>query len=155
MLTLLPIFALYLWKKTNNAEYLSSMYYFEELYASLNENRESRLYPFMFLARRHLLTCVIIFVDPDYGMNFKISAACLIQLCQVGYVIFARPFKSAKDNIGEIMNEVSFLGLIGTMVVLREQSDWNSTNESVFLGFILMNNLLFMVITIGMTLRFV
>ena len=90
---------MYLWKKSNNAEYLNSMYYFREIYGSQKANKESRLYPIMFFLRRFTLGCLVIFLDPDFGINIKVVSIIGVQVTMVIYILFARPFESQKDNI--------------------------------------------------------
>ena len=103
----------------------------------------------MFFLRRLLLGVFIIFIDPDGWLTTKLTWLCVTQLVQTSYLIIIRPFVSSKDNLSEIINEVTFMSLCLPLFIFREESDWIGGSEGVLLGIIMTNQVVFMFISIG------
>ena len=56
----------------------------------------------------------------------------IIQFCYVIWIIVLRPFSETKGNIIEIINELFFIVLLGSLVYLNSEENWNATNTSIY-----------------------
>lgn len=61
-------------------------------------------------------------------------------------IIFLRPFKLAKDNLLEIVNEVFFSSMIFMLCIYNDRSKWSNTSETAYLMLIMSNSGIIMLI---------
>ena len=115
--------------------------YFAEIYDGIKDNTASKLFFFIFILRRFLMVAVIVFMR-----NANIWARCicftLIQITVLFYTIIVRPFEKIKDNMIELVNEITFAILCIIIVVCNDESRWVSSLDSVLIYFLMFVGLL-------------
>ena len=97
--------------------------YFGEIYDGFKDNHASKLYMFIFLLKRFLMACVIVFMR-----NANVMLRCIlfisIQFCVLVYLIIFRPFEDKKNNLIESINEIACLILCITITIFNDESKW-------------------------------
>ena len=96
----------------------------------------ARLYTFVSLVRKLLMVFLIVLI-PDSLCLLKISILIILQTVYLVYGIFKRSFDECKDQLVEIINEFVFLVLITILIQYRYEPDWNDTSADIFIGIIL------------------
>ena len=92
----------------------------------------------------------VIFLINMVSLNSKIliEILSLIQIIYLVCLIILRPFKEIKANLIEIMNEIYFFLLLGSLIFLNDESDWNLYNTLVYMWVLASNSMTIFIITI-------
>jgi hypothetical protein len=64
-----------------------------------------------------------------------------VHLISAAFVILARPFQSAKDNVNEIINESIYLILVLSLIYLKNEAAWKGAFKYVFMALIILCSL--------------
>lgn len=129
-------------------EQLEKTYFTKELYDGLEETWKARLFPAMWLVKRvGFVTVIFLLSDMNYILKFTIfimsQSIYIIGLC----VSF--PFKAYKDFAGELCNEIFLLIGICAPVYLNDEKDWDTRENTVYLGALFLSNCIFTLISVG------
>ena len=149
LLVLFGILALYQWFISNRQGDIESMLYFAEFFASVKSSKKSRFYALMFILRRSILWSIVILFSGAYSLFGKTVFFTGIQLIYLSYILIERPFKDKKDNIWEIINELIYSVLWGSLLFLKDEQAWTDYYEKIYVGLMLANNLFFTLISFG------
>ena len=119
----------------------------EEIFNGLKMQKSSKLYVSTLLIRRALFVVLLITLTSIQSW-LLISILSLFQFWYLVYIIILRPFKSIKDNIIEISNELYFSILLSSLTFLNSETDWNSSITNIYMWVIGSNGfIIFFVIT--------
>ena len=117
-----------------------------ELFSGLKPERKFKLYSWVFMIKKAIFVSFLITLS-IVSSRILIGILSTLQLGYLIYVSVLRPFKETKWNIIEILNEIYFIWLFGSLAYLNSESNWNSTLISIFTWFIASNNMwIFMII---------
>ena len=97
--------------------------YLAEIYDGLKDTNLSKLYMFIFLLKRFLMACVIVFLR-DANIWLRCVLFAIIQLLVLLYIIIVRPFEDKKNNLIESINEITCLILCITITIFNDESRW-------------------------------
>ena len=81
--------------------------YLSEIYDGFKDNSASKLFVFIFLIKRFLMACAIVFMR-NANIWIRIMLFAFIQILILIYTITVRPYKKVKENLIEIINEITF-----------------------------------------------
>ena len=119
-----------------------------EFFTGLKMLKKAKIYlPILLLRRAFFVAMLIIFVSPPSWVI--ISILWLLQLLYLFYLITQRPFKEAKDNIIEIINEIFFLILLSSLIYLNWEENWNDIKTTAYIWIITSNNIIVFSIVIS------
>ena len=145
LLFVLSIIKLISLRKEENFE---ALFYTKELFVGTKSNWVARTYSTVWILRRILYTSVFILFS-NLIFLYKLISVLTIQGLYLVYLLTVRPFESRKDIIGEVSNEIFlFLGLL-SMCYFNTESKWSTNATRVYLGFLLLSNIVFTSIAIG------
>ena len=90
--------------------------YLSEVYDGFKDNAASKLFLFLFIVKRFMMACVIVFMR---NMNnwVRIILFALVQITYLIYTIIVRPYQKVKDNLIEILNEITLTLLCLAIVI--------------------------------------
>lgn len=74
-----------------------------------------------------------------------------VQLVYLAYGAYLRPYREAKANVIEVVNEVYFLLLLSSLIYLNTESEWTPTLTSIYLWVLSSNSMTVFMIIIGKT----
>ena len=92
----------------------------EEIFSGVKMQKSSKLYVPILLIRRALFVVLLITLASIQSW-LLISILSLFQFWYFVYIIILRPFKSIKDNIIEISNELYFSILLSSLIFLNSE----------------------------------
>jgi len=72
----------------------------------------------------------------------QIIMLLLGQILYMSLLVWMRPFREAKNNIMEIINECFFVSLILMLTAYNKKHDWTKTAENGYLGLIMANSII-------------
>ena len=81
-----------------------------------------------------------------------IGVLTILQLCYTIFIIIQRPFEETKWNIIEIVNELYFFILFGSLIHLNSIEKWSFIITRVYIWVIVSNNMVAFLIVFGMLL---
>ena len=110
--------------------------YLSEIYDGFKDNTASKLFIFIFLLKRFLMACVIVFMR-NVNIWARVILFALIQITVLIYSIIVRPFKKVKENLIEILNEVTFTLLCLVIVVCNDESRWFNDLDNILIFFLM------------------
>ena len=118
-----------------------------DFFVGLKPQKRFRSYLALLLLRRLVF---VVFLINMVSLNSKILIEILlvIQIIYLVCLIILRPFKEIKANIIEIMNEIYFFLLFGSLIYLNDESDWNLHNTLVYMWVLASNSMSIFIITI-------
>ena len=119
-----------------------------ELFSGLKPERKFKLYSWVFMIKKIIFVSFLITLS-IVSSRILIGILSTLQLVYLIYVSILRPFKETKWNIIEILNEIYFIWLFGSLTYLNSESNWNSTLISIYTWFIASNNMLIFIIIIS------
>jgi cysteine-rich repeat protein len=143
------LLSVYQWIKTFWNNNLKSMHYFIYFFSGIRGTWKARLYAMMFILRRSLLWSIVIFLDTKNGLFYKTLFFVTVQFLYLSLSIIIRPFSEVKDNICEIINEVVYTILWGSLFYLNAERRWSEISEKAYISLIMFNNLMFSFIAFG------
>ena len=119
-----------------------------EFFLGIKQQKRFKIYTTIFLFRRGFFVVYLLALQ-TVKSKIVIGGFSFVQLIYTIYLIFFRPFIEKKGNIIEIINELFFFLLFGSLIFLNKESDWNTNITSAYVWVILANNLVVGVIVIG------
>ena len=119
---------------------MSITYLQSYLLVSSTKNR-FRVMSFILLLRK---TVYIVILLTLVSLPSKIPIIMLtsIQVIFTIYLIFLRPYTEIKWNFLEIINEIYFLFLMGSLIFLNAEVDWNRASKIAYIWFLTSNNMI-------------
>ena len=113
----------------------------------LKSKHRARSYSSLLLFLRIIL---VIFLISFKASEAKVSVFTFlsIQVLYFSLILWFRPYKQAKDNILEIINESLFTILLIILWIYHEKSKWTDTAENSYIGIIISNSCIIMLITL-------
>ncbi|CAI2374207.1 unnamed protein product [Moneuplotes crassus] len=137
----LPFLIYHHFKKYNENGEVKELSKLSEFYEGYANGKKNKLYTIVFLTRRIATAVCLVCMR-----NTPASMICLIffviQLLHFQYLIFNRPFKSKKDNIIEVLNEVVFLTLTLIITLFQKESDWKEGMATALIMIVMINGLM-------------
>ena len=152
LLALFPAIIFGLHSKSMETSQSSKMNMVAELFDSFKRNRISKLYFFVFTVRRLVLVWWIILGDSLPKM-VRICVFCLLQIPSLPYLIIWRPYDRAKENLWEILNELTYSSICIFLIFKNSKSDWSSTLAYAVIILILMSSIIILMISIFSSLN--
>ena len=128
------------WMFNKNLESTDHYFPLKELFGGLKDNSKPRLYSTILLTRRAFLVIFLVMGSSLTSITI-IVPMMVVQFIYLSLIILIRPYKSAKDNILEITNEVFYFILISLLVHFNSESRWNKQSETAYLCLIIVNSL--------------
>ena len=129
-----------------------------EFFLGLKQGKKFKIYTTIFLIRKGFY---VIFFITLQSVNSKILIGIISfsQIVYIVYLCFLWPFVEKKWNAIEIINEIFFFLLLGSLIFLNKELDWNNTTELVYIWLIVSNSIIVGVIVAGklntLNIRFV
>ena len=131
-----------------NVENIETYNALKEFFSGIKHGNYSKLYSTLLLMRRMVFASILIF-----GQSFSnIGLICPMIIIQFAYLlnlVIVRPYKLAKDNIIEIVNELFYFLLIFILSYFNSKDRWSSIIENAYLIIILGNSVTIILIMIG------
>ena len=118
------------WIQKRNIETTESYSPFKEFFSGLKDKSFPRLYLTILLLRRLIFVVLLVIGSSIDSLGLIIPMIWL----QIGYLcsmVFVRPYKSTKNNLLEIVNEVYYFILITILSHFNSTSRWIQTVEIV------------------------
>ena len=128
------------WIQKRNIETTESYSPFKEFFSGLKDKSFPRLYLTILLLRRLIFVVLLVMGSSIESLGLIIPMIWL----QAGYLCsmaFVRPYKSTKNNLLEIVNEVYYFILITILSHFNSTSRWIQTVETAYLYIIIGNSL--------------
>ena len=106
--------------------------YLAEVYDGFKDTAWSKLYMFIFILRRFAMAFVVVFMR-DADVWIRCSFYTLIQIAALVYTFIVKPFDESKDNLIEIINEVTYTLVCLIITVCNEESKWFDGLDSILI----------------------
>ena len=91
---------------------------------------------------------LIVVLMPDSSL-YKIPILLVLQTAYLVYSFAKRSFNEYTDQMVQVFNESVFLILIMLLIKYRSESDWTDTAENVFIGIILSQLSILMIVSMA------
>ena len=114
--------------------------YLTEIYDGFKENAASKLFVFIFIAKRFLMASVLVFMR-NANVWVKNILFALIQIVALIYTIMVRPFEKSKENTLEIINAITMTVLCFVIVVCNDESMWFSSLDTIIIFSLMLTGL--------------
>ena len=118
-----------------------------ELFEGFKAKRCSKLYFFVFTARRQTLIWWI-FCSSNYSKIVRIWVYFILQLFSLPYMIIVRPYSCLKESICEILNEFVYSSLWIFLIFVNSETDWTKTLALIVVGVLVFNSIIILTILI-------
>ena len=111
-----------------------------DFFIGLKCQKKYRFYITLLLVRRLVFVTSLICL---VSVNSKVLIGTLsfLQTIYIGYIAIVRPFKEIKANLIEIMNEIYFFLLFGSLIFLNAESDWNTDYSLIYMWVLASNSM--------------
>ena len=120
----------------------------EELFSGVKMQRKMKMFVAILLLR--MLVFVLLLVTlVSISSRMLIGILSILQVFYTAYVIFLRPFKEAKNNLIEIINELLFLVLLSSLIYLNTKDKWSSSLTIAYSSIITANSLVILAIILS------
>ena len=106
--------------------------YLAEVYDGFKDTAWSKLYMFIFILRRFAMAFVIVFMR-EANVWIRCVFFTLIQIAALVYTFIVKPFDESKDNLIEIINEVTYTLVCLIITVCNEESKWFDGLDSILI----------------------
>ena len=106
--------------------------YLAEVYDGFKDTAWSKLYMFIFILRRFAMAFVIVFMR-EVNVWIRCVFFTLIQIAALVYTSIVRPFDETKDNLIEIINEITYTIICLVITICNEESRWFSSLDSILI----------------------
>jgi hypothetical protein len=120
---------------------------FKELFVGLKKSKFALAYNLLILSRRMYLALWIICLSL-IPLDKHLVGATFLQLVHASLIVLIRPFKKVKDNIIEILNEVTFTILMALLIRFNKKAIWSRTSISVYIYVMIFPAVFFIFISI-------
>ena len=90
----------------------------------------------MFILRRLLSISVVILAVP-LPLIYRIIIFTCVHVSTFAFTLIVRPFQHIKDNLIEILNDVSYAAMTLILLKLNKEEDWNKTTAVIGVYFLL------------------
>ena len=136
------------WIVNRKLENIDRFMPFKEFFSDLKNEGLPRLYSTILLIRRAIFSIFL-------AMGNSLSSICLtipmwvIQTLYLAMMVLIRPYKSVKDNLLEIINEVFYFTLVTLLIHFNSDSNWNEPVEMAYFCLILANSFIIISLIIG------
>ena len=119
---------------------------FDEFYAGIKESRFKKLYTPLLLLRRIVFVTWLVF-SRSFTNIFITLGMFSAQILYMVSLLKLRPYKDAKDNLIECINEVFYTVLISILLYFNSASRWTNFVSKMYVWILMANNIvLFLVI---------
>ena len=126
----------------------------KELFGGLKDRSKPRLYSTVLLTRRCFLVAFLVAAS-SLTSTAIVVPMLVVQTIYVSMMTALRPYKSAKDNLLEVINEVYYFVMIAMLVHYNADSKWNKAAETAYLWLIISNSLTIISIMFGIFSLFI
>ena len=114
---------------------------FKEFFIELKKFNKFKLYTALILIRRTLLILLLLTLT-SIPSKAIIGIWIAILVAFTANVIIYRPFEKARDNIIAIINELYFLSLFSTLIVLNTEEDWSYALTMIYICVLVSNTII-------------
>ena len=118
-----------------------------ELFSGVKMQRKMKMFVAILLQRK--LVFILLAILVSISSRMLIGILSIFQVFYIAYVIFLRPFKEAKNNLTEIINELFFFVLFSSLIYLNTKDKWSSSQAIAYSTIITANSLVILVIILG------
>ena len=120
----------------------------KELFGGLKDRSKPRLYSIVLLTRRCFLVAFLV-AGSSLTSTAIVVPMLVVQTVYVSLMTALRPYKSAKDNLLEVVNEVYYFVMIAMLVHYNSDSKWSKAADTAYLWLIFSNSLTIIFIMIS------
>ena len=120
----------------------------EEFFSWIQESKKARFYVTMLLLRR-LIFVTLLLTLASVPSRQLIGVLIVIQFVYGAYIVCARPYKEAKTNFIEILNEIYFSLFLVTLGILNTEDEWNSLKTNIYVWILASNSMAVFIIIFG------
>ena len=104
---------------------------FKEFFNGIKNTKMAKMYNVAIISRRVALTsCMILLSDID--KVYLLTAVVLYQIAHTFYIIQARPYASVKDNINEILIDLTLVVLLALLLYFPNEDAWDEVASSAY-----------------------
>ena len=121
---------------------------FGELFVGLKQSKTARFYSVSWLIKKLIFVSLLLMLASTY-LFYVMLTLWLIQISYIVYLVKVRPFEEIRNNFIEVMNEIYFTVLLGSLYFLNSKEKWTTTYSNIYVWIIWSNNLLILVIVWG------
>ena len=146
MLALLALTTYLAWSKYKVDE--SKHNKLEELFSGLKPNKSNRLYAALVLARRTIFV-VLLITMVSVSSRLVIGVMTAQQICYLVWLCCLRPWAEVKSNLIEVINELYFSALLGSLLFMNTEAEWSSTTASIYMWTIASNSMVLFTIVLS------
>ena len=126
----------------------------KELFGGLKDHSKPRLYSTLLLTRRCFLVAFLVAASSLTSLAIVVPML-VVQTVYVSLMTALRPYKSTKDNLLEVINEVYYFVMIAMLVHYNSDTKWSKTAETAYLWIIIANSLTIIHIMISKSTKFI
>ena len=119
-----------------------------ELFIWLQDNKKSRFYLTMLLLRRLIFVSLLITLSSIQSKQL-IGILMFLQLVYIAYVLIVRPYKEAKSNLIEIINEIYFSLFLVTLMIFNKENEWSTLTTNIYVWILVSNSLVVFLIVLS------
>ena len=119
-----------------------------EFFSGLKSSKKHRLYVAFLVLRRWIFVAVLISFNSSLVI-IKTAILTGVQLLYLISMIVRRPFEDTKCNIIEILNELIFLLLLGSLLIYNSEVAWTETVAYIYIWIIGSNTVVVGFIILG------
>ena len=121
---------------------------FGEFFSGFKPHKKYKLYLTILLLRRIIFVISLISLV-SIPSNLLIGLLSVIQLIYLIYTTILRPYEEVKDNMIEIINEIYFFLLFGSLLHLNKESEWNITFTLIYMWVLSSNTMVLFLIIVS------
>ena len=121
---------------------------FGELFVGLKQSKTARFYTVSWLIKKLIFVSLLLMLASTY-LFYVMLTRWLIQISYIVYLVKVRPFEEIRNNFIEVINEIYFTVLLGSLYYLNSKEKWTTTYSNIYVWIIWSNNLLILVIAWG------
>ena len=112
-----------------------------EFFNGLKSMKRYRLYCSILMTRR-LIFIVLLTTFMFVSSQALIGILTAIQVPYIIYFVMFKAYEETKDNVIEIINELVFLVLLGSLIIFNSESDWSITVTYIYMTIIFLNTVI-------------
>ena len=118
------------WLRSRNPITFNKQAYFKTFFTGTKMTWWSRSFLLLNHLRKTGLLWIVIYFDSDKSLN--IGCFVSAQAIYLIILLFLRPMETTKDNLIEILNEITFTILSSGLIFLNDENDWNNKSEDFY-----------------------
>ena len=125
-----------------------------EIFNGIKMEKKYKIYASLIIIRKMIFVFLLIFLM-FISSKLLIGILTWIEIWYIIYLFMMKPYKEAKGNIIEVLNEIFFLLLLSNLVFLNEKSDWTSSKISIYSYIIVSNSFVTLLIIFSKIRKFI